>query len=40
MGVYTQARNGESDEEDGVDSKAELISSLEELEKCRRKNKK
>ena len=40
MGVDTQAHNGESDEEGEVDLKAELISALEELEKCRRKNKK
>ena len=38
MGVDTQAQNGESDEEGEVDFKVELISSLEELEKCRRKN--
>ena len=38
MGVDTQAQNGESDEEGEVDLKAELISALEELEKCRRKN--
>ena len=40
MGVDTQAHNGESDEEDEVYLKGELISDLEELEKCRRKNKK
>ena len=34
MGVDTQAQNGESDEEGEVDFKVELISSLEELEKC------
>ena len=39
MGVDTQAQNGESDEEGEVDLKDELISALEELEKCRRKNK-
>ena len=36
MGIDTQAQNGESDEEGIVDLKDELISSLEELEKCRR----
>ena len=40
MGIETQAQDGESDEEGEVDLKAELISALEELEKCRRKNKK
>ena len=40
MGVDTQAQNGESDEEGEVDLKDELISALEELEKCKRKNKK
>ena len=40
MGVDTQAQNSESDEEGEVDLKAELICALEELEKCRRKNKK
>ena len=39
MGVDTQVQNGESDEEGEVDLKDELISALEELEKCRRKNK-
>ena len=39
MGVDTQAHNGESDEEGEVDLKSELISAIEELEKCRRKNK-
>ena len=38
MGIDTQAQNGESDEEGIVDLKDELISTLEELEKCRRKN--
>ena len=38
MGIDTQSRNGESDEEGIVDLKVELISALEELEKCRRKN--
>ena len=38
MGIDTQAQNGESDEEGVVDLKVELISALEYLEKCRRKN--
>ena len=40
MQVDTQAQNGESDEEGEVDLKDELISALEELEKCTRKNQK
>ena len=39
MRVDTQAQNGESDEEGIVDLKVEPISSLEELEKCKKKNK-
>ena len=39
MGIETQDKYGESDEEGEVDLKFELISSLEELEKCRKKNK-
>ena len=39
MGVDTQAHNSESDKEGEVDLRDEHISSLEELEKCRRKNK-
>ena len=39
MGVDNQAQNGESHEEGKVDLKDELISALEELEKCRGKNK-
>ena len=39
MGIETQAQDGESNEEGEVDLKDELISSLEELEKCRKKNK-
>ena len=35
MGIDTQAQNGESDEEGIVYLKDELISGLEELEKCR-----
>ena len=38
MGVDTQAQNGESDKEGEVGLKVELISALEELEKCKRKN--
>ena len=38
MGIDTQARNGESDEEGIVDLKGELISALEELEKWRVNN--
>ena len=34
MGIETQAQDGGSDEEGEVDLKAELISALEELEKC------
>ena len=39
VGVDTQAQNGESDKEGEIDLKDELTSALEELEKCRRKNK-
>ena len=35
MGIDTQSQNGESNEEGIVDLKYELISGLEELEKCR-----
>ena len=38
MGIETQYQDGESDEEGEVDFKAELISALEELEKCKKKN--
>ena len=38
MGIENQAQDGESDEKGEVDLKAELISALEELEKCRKKN--
>ena len=38
MGVETQDQDGESDEEGEVDLKSKLISALEELEKCRKKN--
>ena len=37
MGIETQAQDGELDEEGEVDLKTELISALEELEKCRKK---
>ena len=40
MGVDNQAQNGESHEEGKVDLKDELISALEELEKCRINNQK
>ena len=39
MGIKTQAQDGESDEGGEVDLKYELISALEELEKCRKNNK-
>ena len=39
MGIETEDQDGESDEEGDVDLKSELISALEELEKCRKKNK-
>ena len=38
MGIETQALDGESDEEGEVDLKYELISALEEHEKCKKKN--
>ena len=37
MGIETKAQDGESYEEGEVDLEAELISALEELEKCRKK---
>ena len=40
MGIETQAQDGELDEQGEVDLEVELISALEELEKCRKKNKK
>ena len=39
MGIETQDPDDESYEEGEVDLEAELIVSLEELEKCRRRNK-
>ena len=39
MGMETQAQDGESDEEGEVYLKSELINALEELKKCRKKNK-
>ena len=39
MGLDTQASNSDSDVEGEVDLRAELVSALEELEKCRKKNK-
>ena len=38
-GIETQTWNDESDVEGEVDLEAKLISSLEEIEKCRRRNK-
>ena len=38
-GLDTQASNSDSDVEGEVDLRAELVSTLEELEKCRKKNK-
>ena len=39
MGLGTQTSNSDSDVEGEVDIRDELVSSLEELEKCRKKNK-
>ena len=39
MGIETQTSNDESDVEGEVYLEVELISSLEEIEKCRRRNK-
>ena len=39
MGLDTQASNGDSNVEGEVDLRVELFSTLEELEKCRKKNK-
>ena len=39
MGLDTQASNSDSDMEGEVDLRVELVSALEELEKCRKKNK-
>ena len=38
MGIDTQASNSDSDMEGEVDLRDELVSALEELEKCRKKN--
>ena len=38
MGLDTQASSSDSDVEGEVDLRAELVSALEELEKCRKKN--
>ena len=38
MGLDTQASNSDSDVEGEVHLRAELVSALEELEKCRKKN--
>ena len=39
MGIETHSQDGESNEEGEVDLKYELISTLEEIEKCKKKNK-
>ena len=39
MGIETQTSNDESDVEVEVDLEVELINALEEIEKCRRRNK-
>ena len=39
MGLDTQASNSDSDIEGEVDLRAELVSALDELEKCRKRNK-
>ena len=38
MGLDTQASNSDSDMEGEVDLRVELVSALEELEKCRKNN--
>ena len=38
MGLYIQASNNDSDVEGEVDLRAELVSAIEELEKCRKNN--
>ena len=38
LGIYTQASNSDSDIEGEVDLSFELVSALEEHEKCRKKN--
>ena len=38
MGLYTQASNSGSDIEGEVDLRVELVSTLEEFEKCRKRN--
>ena len=38
MGIDTQASNSDSDVEGEVDLRVELVITLEELEKCRKKN--
>ena len=38
MGLDTQTSNSYSDMEGEVDLRAKLVSTLEELEKCRKKN--
>ena len=39
MGLDTQASNSDSDVEGEVELRVELVSTLEELDKCRKKNK-
>ena len=39
MGLDTQSSNSDSDVEGEVDLRAELVSALEELVKCRRRKK-
>ena len=39
MGIETQVEDNESDEEAEVNLRYQLISALEELEKCRKTNK-
>ena len=38
MGLGTEASNSDSDVEGELDLRAELVSALKELEKCRKKN--
>ena len=39
MGIHTQTQNGESYEESEVDLEARYMVIVDEIEKCRRKNK-
>ena len=38
MGLYTHASSSDSDVEEEVDLRVELVSALEELDKCRKRN--